>query len=311
MIIPPAASKPHRNVFVCGLHRSGTSLVASAIARHPDVASFSGTNALEQEGQFLQSILPTDNEFCGPGRFAFHPGAHLTELSPLASAANAAQLTAEWARFHTSEKATFVEKSPPNLLRTRLLQALFPEACFVVVMRHPIAVALATQKWTHTSPFSLIAHWLQAHTLFEQDRPRLKRVMIVTYEAFVADPVAEVQRAWRFLDLAPHQLEISATDYNRRYFDRWQSDFGAPVAKLDPMLRATIWQRVRKRLKIATAEGQELYRLRLGRRSDAHDAIVAFDHAVRAFGYSLTDYSLVPEKEEESVLFEKRTKNFY
>ena len=33
-----------------------------------------------------------------------------------------------------------VEKSPPNLVRTRFLQALFPDARQIVVTRHPIAV---------------------------------------------------------------------------------------------------------------------------------------------------------------------------
>ena len=26
---------------------------------------------------------------------------------------------------------------------------MFPNACFVVILRHPVAVSLATQRWTH------------------------------------------------------------------------------------------------------------------------------------------------------------------
>ena len=34
-----------------------------------------------------------------------------------------------------------VEKSPPNIVRMRYLQALFPRASFVMILRHPVVVA--------------------------------------------------------------------------------------------------------------------------------------------------------------------------
>ncbi|MDH8276096.1 sulfotransferase, partial [Klebsiella pneumoniae] len=61
-----------------------------------------------------------------------------------------------------------MEKSPPNLLRLRLLQAVFPDAAFVVIVRHPVAVAYATQFWAKTPPLEQIEHWLIAHETFEQ-----------------------------------------------------------------------------------------------------------------------------------------------
>jgi len=282
-----------RKLFVCGLHRSGTSLIARAIAAHPEVASFKETHATEQEGQFLQQVIPTDEAFGGPGRFAFDPAAHLTETSHLATRQNAELIATAWAQFHDPGKAVLVEKSPPNLLRTRLLQALFPDASFIIVTRHPIPVSLATQKWTHTSPFSLISHWLRAHTLLEQDLPALRRAMVISYEGFVADPVSTLGRIWNFVSLPEHKAEIDVRDHNRAYFDRWLHDYaGARTAIEEPAGSKRLLQRLTKRLNTAPPAVKSLQRFQFGRRSDGQDAVLAFERAVRSFGYSLTDFSV-------------------
>jgi len=47
-----------------------------------------------------------------------------------------------------------VEKSPPTRLRTRLFQALFPDAYFVIIIRHPAPVALATLNALESSEWA-------------------------------------------------------------------------------------------------------------------------------------------------------------
>ena len=214
----------HHFVFVGGLHRSGTTLLARAIAKHGEVSGFRKTEALANEGQFLQSVYPIAREFGGTGRFGFDERSHMTEDSPLATDANRDKLVAEWSRYWNLEQPVLVEKSPPNLLKLRFLQALFAEADFVVIMRHPIAVSYATQKWSETSLDSLLEHWLVCHDIFLEDAPHIERLVLVRYEDFVADPAGVVGRIQERLGLAPSGAAFKArSGINDEYFKRWSA----------------------------------------------------------------------------------------
>jgi hypothetical protein len=213
----------HRLVFVGGLHRSGTTLLTNLIAEHPHASGFSETGVPADEGQHLQSVYPPAHVYGGPGRFGFRPEAHLTEGSELVTPENRERLMAEWSAHWDLSRPVLVEKSPPNLIRGRFLQALFPDASFVMVLRHPVAVSLATQKWSRTPLRSLIRHWLVCHRGFEDDRPALRRLLVVTYEELGADPNACLARVQGFLGLDPRPagLDVQAGG-NERYFERWR-----------------------------------------------------------------------------------------
>jgi hypothetical protein len=224
----------HQLVFLAGLHRSGTTLLARLLAAHPQVSGFSGSGAPADEGQHLQTVYPSDHEHGRPGRFGFAPEMHLTESSPLVSEQSAATLFEEWSPHWDLSRPLLLEKSPPNLLKTRFLQALFPNSAFVVLVRHPIPVSLATARWRRTRRYHrLLEHWLRCHALFEADRGRLERVYITQYEQLVREPEAVLQGIFEFLELEPiapnEPVEQGA---NEGYFAQWQE------LKRDPRMRA-------------------------------------------------------------------------
>ena len=235
-------------VFVCGLHRSGTGVLARNIARFEDCTGFKNTGVLQDEGQYLQDVYPADGEYGGVGRFGFDPRAHLTEASDLLTPENVARLRASWHAYWDHSKTIFVEKTPANLLMTRFLQAAFPNSYFVVIKRHPIAVGLAAQKWkvNVASLYNMFEHWLHCHALYEQDKEYLKHVYELKYEdyvenadkyhaelaAFIGTRIPErpkedqsrIVLQWpdpHGLRVPERTMEKTSANYNKRYFDRW------------------------------------------------------------------------------------------
>ena len=224
----------HTFVFIGGLHRSGTSLFTRCLAEHPQVSGFSDTGAIEDEGQHLQTVYHPANRHGGPGRFGFHDEAFLDESSPLVTPENRDTLIREWSPHWDMSRPVLLEKSPPNLIRTRFLQALFPEARQIAVIRHPIAVACATQKWSWTSYTSLIEHWLVCHERLEADAVQLPHLHVVRYEDFVADPDARLAEAFRYLGLEPRPSGLTVRDsINDGYFTRWAANRWNPLKRYD------------------------------------------------------------------------------
>lgn len=212
----------HKIVFVCGLHRSGTSLLHNCLRDHPQVSGFQGTGVLEDEGQHLQSVYPPGKVHGGPGQFGFNPRTFLNEHSALVSGENAAKLFREWGAYWDLGKPVLLEKSPPNLIRTRFLQALFPEAYFIVLLRHPVAVSFATQKWSNTEIPSLLEHWLICHERFDLDRKFLRRVLTVKYEDFMRNPQAILDSIGVFCGIEPVLLSQQVRqNLNDTYFEKW------------------------------------------------------------------------------------------
>jgi hypothetical protein len=193
------------------------------LREHPEISGFRNTGVPEDEGQHLQTVFPPAKAYGGPGRFGFVPEAHLTEESSLITLANKHRLFEEWSRYWDITRTYLLEKSPPNIIRTRFLQSVFPGSYFIVIYRHPIAVSLATAKWTDSSLDSLVKHWLQCHRLFELDRPHLRNVLTIKYEDLIADTQATLQRVYRFLGLAAHASSPLNPAGNDRYFDDWRA----------------------------------------------------------------------------------------
>jgi len=257
-------ARAHHFVFCCGLHRSGTTLLFRMLREHPEMSGFTNNQvatewlALEDEGQFLQSVYPPGIVYGGPGSFAFSPGAHLTEESELLTPDNKAQLALDWFPYWDLSKRYLLEKSPPNILMTRFLQGAFPHTSFVTIVRHPVAVSLATTKWSTRSLDSLIEHWLVAHEIAQADSAHLQRAVTVKYETLIAAPDAALSKIYAALGVEPHPTTFEATtEHNQRYFAQWTD-----MAK-NPETKASV-----------------------------QDWIARYEPRVRAFGYSLQDLEM-------------------
>lgn len=223
----------HQHIFIGGLHRSGTSVLAQTLGRHPEISALQNTGAAEDEGQHVQSVYKPARRYGGVGKFAYHPKMHMTEDSPLITDENRRKLFEEWAPYWDLTKPWLLEKSPPNLLKTRFLQAMFPEAAFIVVSRNPIATAYATRQWIpYMSLEHLLTHWLHAYDLFQADQPFLKRCHILKFEDFIANPEETLTGIYRFLGVTEAVVPLDLLpDPNAKYLAMWETLQNTPEGR--------------------------------------------------------------------------------
>ena len=207
----------NRFVFVAGLHRTGTSLVARILGSHDSVSSITGAPVPENEGCYLQGAIPHTALDGRPGHFATAPDEHHTEASIYNTLETRQRLLADWGPWFAPDKPWWAEKSPVNLTRMRLYQQLFPTSQFIVILRHPQMMAAALAKWVDTRPNDLVEYALDAYDQMETDRAFLHAALVLRYEDLVAQPLAMRRSMFAFLSLDDRTLGPQVIDGNARY----------------------------------------------------------------------------------------------
>jgi hypothetical protein len=176
-------------------------VLARNLGKLENCTGFRNTGVVEDEGQYLQDVYPTNNELGGTGWYGFNPRAHLTEVSDLLTPQNVTKIRKSWHQYWDENKSISLEKTPSNLLMTRFLQAAFPQSYFIVVRRHPIAVSMANQRWKKSTASLHVGfeHWLRCYGLFEGDKKHLKHVYELKYEDYIENPARYHQEIATFV----------------------------------------------------------------------------------------------------------------
>lgn len=193
---PNGGSGPHP-VFICGMFRSGSTLVEQALAAHSMVTPGGELNLLNRIANadlapYPHSILTLSDERAAELGEAYRRD--LVRMFPHSAAAG----------------AVVTDKRPDNFLRIGLIKRLFPEAKIVHTIRNPVDTCLSVffqhidqSVVGYASDLDDCAHYfgqyrrMMAHwkTLYPD------AIFDFDYDRFVADPRPELEALLTFLGL--------------------------------------------------------------------------------------------------------------
>ncbi len=234
-------------IFVVGVPRSGTTLLASMLAAHsrlacgPETAYFAELAASESDRRtsspaelvaFAESTSLEGESLLD--RFSIEREELLgrlesIELSPVAVLEVLGELTA--ARFG---KERWVEKSPVHLLYVREIRHWFPLSPIVRIVRDPrdVAMSLTRVPWGPVDLLGGLLYWRRFHErscAFFGDDPLS---YTVSYEGLVADPKTTLRHICSFLGETPepamHASERPAAELVRDA-EGWKGNVGGAI----------------------------------------------------------------------------------
>ena len=232
-----------RFLFICGLHRSGTTLVEQVLSKNYQV-SFLRTGYKQNEGQHVQNVYSTAQKFGGPGKFALNKNEQ-GELHKLSNYSEIyKRIITDWSKFIEDSSDILVEKSPPNITKIWWLRNVFQNSKFVVIVRDPIVVSLATQKWSNNSIEELLKHYHLAYSnavkhSLNQDTITIK------YEDLCSAPKQVFEQISNFCNLERRQNDIAGLEIIQNTNPQYLKNFKNNGKSLDG-----IWQKFGYSVKI-------------------------------------------------------------
>ncbi len=184
-------------IFVFGCSNSGTNILWQALKKHK------GLSGPDIEGQDLQDLPQSMRHYLGDATFRlwahekFKLCYYATENDY--NAEDAAKIK-EIYRKYLVPGTRFITKSPADTLRSRLIQAYFPDAYFIAIVRNGYAVSegiVRKRKYDPDRPqyeglFTTIdeaaEQWFRANTIIVSHQTFLKNYLIVRYEDLIQNP---------------------------------------------------------------------------------------------------------------------------
>ena len=205
MTEPPDIAEP---VFIVGMPRSGTTLLATMLNSHPRLAISPETHFLNYwvpQHAHLDVSTPAGFErfwsaFLSGDRFALldvdraRVEARIRQAGPTSFAVILAAMMQEYAL--KEGKARWGEKTPGHFPHVAVLLKWYPKARVIYMFRDPRAVAASLLKvdWADRFVHVSAARWAASVRLYESQWRRDDRVCRVSYEELVCHTEETVSR---------------------------------------------------------------------------------------------------------------------
>jgi tetratricopeptide (TPR) repeat protein len=211
----PAEANDHAPVFICGLFRSGSTLLEKMLAAHP---AFTAGGESEFFPRLMARHLP------------YYPAG--LDAVTIEETAQWRQQHRQWAHRMTGGSSRLLDKRPDNFLIAGLIDAVLPGAKFIVTERDPRDMAVSiyatrlNPRQNYATELANIRHYLEQHRrLVDHWESTLEdRLVRVRYEDLVRQPRATLEPLLDWLG------------------EVWDDDCLAFHAKRGPVRTVSAWQ---------------------------------------------------------------------
>lgn len=210
-----------RPIFIFGCCNSGTTVLWDALKSHKDLCG------PDVEGQDLEGLPDSMRHYLGKSTFRLwaHPKFKLCyyKAEEDYDGKDRQKLVRVYQQFQKPEKR-FITKSPADTLRARLIQAYFPDAYFVAIVRNGYAVSEGIVRKRKSDPdrpqfeglYTTIdeaaEQWFRANVIVLSHEKFLRRYKIVKYEDLVDNPQKVLSSVLEFCGLEKSDLSVPPFD---------------------------------------------------------------------------------------------------
>ena len=202
------AREPKTWVFMGGCYNSGTTILREMIGAHPDVAS------LPREGVEMTDVFP-NLEVDGWVRM-WYRNADKSDLSDRDPVVLARRAKRDWAPWWRRDAQAFIEKSIVHGAWMPALDAGFPNARFIGVIRNGYCVCEGIRRRASPNgaareilgrndyPIDEVGRqWVFANEVLIRDHSRVQNYRAVQYEDFTANPIETIRALFDFIGVNP------------------------------------------------------------------------------------------------------------
>jgi len=199
--------QPDKWVFIVGCYNSGTTLLHDVLASSPDVAH------LPREGQYCTDQLLVPSTVGLARSWALHPELFTLDAAQ-ESVPDANRLQRQWCSMMSEpERKVYLEKSIPNAARIPWLNASFPNASFIGIVRNGYVVAEGIRRKAGRPLAQGARQWAVSNEIMLRGLESVERAQVISYEDFTRSPEQTIRKLLHFLGLPESQNMMQGSEW--------------------------------------------------------------------------------------------------
>lgn len=213
--------------FVTGFARSGTTLLATLLGRHPSICA-------TPETCFFEHIYRKDGK---PNKdkvekSRFYSDLNINSKNTLDYKSYKSLFDSALACFNNENKEIIVEKSPHHLAFIPTILREYPNTRIVIIVRDPrdIYCSLKEVRWAHSSALRHASEWQARHEQLTRCIQKYRKsLLVIKYENLITNTKDVLEEICSFYGIEFHQEMLDSQSATT--VPNWESEWKGRVTK--------------------------------------------------------------------------------